>query len=64
MARKAKVAEKKHTKKNHKVILTLDTKLHKELKEAADKLSLPVASLARMWVAEKVESMKPKARKR
>lgn len=55
MARKAKVAEKKHTKKNHKVILTLDTKLHKELKEAADKLSLPVASLARMWIAEALQ---------
>jgi len=40
------------TKKKHSVILTLDTKLYKELKETADKLSLPVASLARMWIAE------------
>jgi len=45
----------KATKKKHKVILTLDTKLYKGVKEIADKLSLPVASLARMWVAEAVQ---------
>ncbi len=50
MARKAKATEKKH-----KVILTLDAKMHKELKETANKLSLPVASLARMWIAEALQ---------
>jgi len=54
---------KKTTKKNRVAVL-FDDALKKEVDAIAKNKQLPVSSLIRMWVAEKVESMKPKTRKK
>ena len=54
----------KDTTKKNRVAVMLDDELKKDLNVIADKLHTPVSTLVRMWVAEKVESMKPKTRKK
>lgn len=54
----------KDTTKKNRVTVLFDDAWKKELDAIAKNKQLPVSSLIRMWVAEKVESMKPKARKR
>jgi len=59
MAKKAK-----DTSKKNRVAVMLDDELKKDLNVIADKLHTPVATLVRMWIAEKVETLKPKTRKK
>ena len=54
----------KDTTKKNRITILFDDAWKKELDAIAKNKQLPVSSLIRMWVAEKVESMKPKARKR
>jgi hypothetical protein len=39
----------------HNIMLTLTVDLHKRLKETADILNTPVATLIRYWIVEKLE---------
>ena len=54
----------KDTTKKNRIAVLFDDALKKELDAIAKNKQLPVSSLIRMCVAEKVESMKPKTRKR
>jgi len=58
-----KYMAKKTTKKNRVTVL-FDDALKKELYAIAKNKQLSVSSLIRMWIAEKVESLKPKTRKK
>ena len=44
----------RYTKKNHVIMLLVDTELYKKLKKESEKLHTPVSTLIRLWIAEKI----------
>lgn len=45
----------KRAKQKHTIMLQLDIELYQQLKMKADQLHIPVSTLIRLWIVEKLE---------
>ncbi|MBF8303483.1 MAG: CopG antitoxin of type toxin-antitoxin system [Candidatus Dadabacteria bacterium] len=50
-----KRANKSTTKKKHSIMMRVDTELHQALKEEAKRLHLPVTTIIKLWIVERLQ---------
>ena len=50
----------KKTRKKHTIMLELETELHTRLKREAEKLYIPLSTLIRLWLVEKLQGIEVK----